>query len=106
MKRVIVASEDFYEPEPFDDESSKVLLNKVKGAVIDKYGRRLKGIRIEMVSPSYTDTSVSAQFNVYNKNTLKASKLFEFHMYDDYWEESDYIQHLNMCINKFLEDLL
>lgn len=94
-----------YRPEIFNVKLADDLVNDVKAAILDKYGRKFKRIRIKVEDLYWDDDHVDFEVEVYNGEKLRLSGLFEFTQYSDYWDISDYEQHRNVTISRFVKSL-
>ena len=96
---------DEVRPAPFDMDMVKNIIDDVHTAILDKYGRRFRKIDVEIDDVLYDDYTVSFHVDVFNGDVLKMSKEFEFTPYSDYWDVSDYNQHLSTTITRFVDNL-
>ena len=97
---------DGYRPEPFTLEYVNYVLEKMKTEIIEKYSRRYKKLEIDFDDINYNENSMKANIILYNNTRLIASDEFEFIPYSDYWDKSDYNQHLDTTVSKFVEKLV
>ena len=107
MKRYIKAydSEEGYQPDAFNNDSVESILDDLEVALRNKFSRRYKDLQIDFDDISYEAFKISGKVDIYNGMKLKHSKVFEFSPYSDYWDISDYQQHLQTSIQKFVNDL-
>lgn len=108
MKRIICYTSDDIDQfvfGPFSKDSVNDILDDLYDAVQDAYSRRFKNLTISIDDYLYTDTKLQAKVSVYNNNVLKMRGTFTFEPYSDYWDVSDYEQHLNTTIQKFVNSL-
>lgn len=107
MKRIIHAANDSMQfvPGSFSQDSVNDILDDLCETLKGAYSRRFKNIGIDLDDYKYTDTKLEVDVSVYNNDILKLHGTFTFEPYSDYWDISDYEQHLNTTINKFVTSL-
>lgn len=110
MKRVIKAADDFFDNEFTFDISDDFIENtikpKLREAITAKYGKRFKSIGIDFDDDRFDEARVYIQVDVYNKDVHKGGAEFRFVRYKSYFDESDFYQHLNTTISRFVSDLI
>lgn len=106
MKVRILASDDMFIPESFDDTDVEDIIETIRQKVLDKYGRRFKKIAIDIDDVSWSDTRFRCEVSIFNGNRLVSQKYFDFTQYDDYFDESDYNSHLSREIISFVGNLV
>lgn len=97
---------DGYRPEPFTLEYVNYILDKLNNEIFNKYLRRYKKLEIDFDDINYSENSMKANVILYRNTRLIASDEFEFIPYSDYWDKSDYNQHLDTTVSKFVEKLV
>lgn len=106
MKVRILASDDMFIPESFDDVDIDDIVENIRQKVLDKYGRRFKRISVDIDDISWNDTRFRCEVSIFNGDRLVSQKYFDFTQYDDYFDESDYSSHFNREIISFVENLV
>lgn len=104
MKRLIVASEEFI-PSISQTDAAKCI-DDIVSAIERSLVTRCPRLSVEV-----SDVTVRAnllQFTVSLRNCGKYSNdyVFKFNPYDEYFDQSDYVQHLEQTKLKFLDTLL
>ena len=106
MKILCRRNDEEFRPAPFDKRTVQDIADDVHDAVFTKYGKRFKKIDVEVSDILYDDNTVSFDVKVYNGDKLKMSGHFEFTPYSDYWDVSDYDQHRNTTVSRFVNGLV
>ena len=108
MKRYILSDAtpgSDYIPQSFDRDSAYDIAYAVETRIKDKFGKRWKGLSVEIDDISFSDNSVEMQVDVYNKDTLKCDGRFKFTQYEDYFDKADYESHINRKVNGFVDSI-
>ena len=111
MKRMIRSADNLiddpneYIPRSFDKNSVESILRDLDDAVQGKFSKRYKQMSVEFEDIFFKGNTMKAKVILYNNGLEKKSKLFEFSAYFDYWDISDYQQHVAMSIQKFVDSL-
>lgn len=92
-----------FEPEGFHQSSVESIADRLEDKLLSKFNRKYSNIDIDVIN--YTDHSVMFHVDVYNNASSKRSGTFEFEAYPEYWDISDYQQHIDTTIHKFVENL-
>ena len=94
-------------PEVFDSDKVDNMLDDLKHSIWEKLFRKLPDLQIKFKNIRFNSHEVACDVEVYNNgNQLKYSGEFEFDAYPDYWDESDYQQHIKVTISKFVSNLV
>lgn len=99
------AEDSEYRPDPFTEESVDDIVEEVWKKLRQRFEKKFKGLNIDMDDIRYTDNTMKVHIDIYNGNHLKLSGEFEFTPYSNYWDASDYEQHKNITIQKFVDSL-
>ena len=94
-----------YRPEPFNTEEVHQILDAVEDSILEMYGRRYKKLDINIYDIHFSEESMSSKIVLENNRRFLVSKVFTFTPYSDYFDLSDYQQHLDTSIYKFVKDL-
>lgn len=97
--------EDNYRPEPFNAESVDKILEDLRDAIQQKFGKRYKDISVDFDDIYFDDDMMKCQVAVYNNGVLRLEGSFDFTPYSDYWDITDYQQHKDTNIQKFVSKL-
>lgn len=84
--------------------ANKYVIPKLAEVCESTYGKRFKNYGVE-ISPEVSDNTVSAKVGVYNGADVKKSGVFKFSPYDEYFDQSDFLTHLNTSIVRFVKEL-
>lgn len=109
MKRYVKATfedrEEQFQPSVFNidlvDDILKNLLHELKS----KYGRRYPNAKYEFNNTHFDDFYMESDIRIINNDKVIFNKKFEFQPYSDYWDETDYTQHINITIQKFIRQM-
>lgn len=107
MKRVIKSNvnSDEFVPEMSWDFVENAILPQLKSKVIERFGRRYKGIAVDLDDIAFEGNRVQAEVIVYNNGNEKNHGTFSFVAWDSYWDEGDFNSHLAQKINSFVSSL-
>lgn len=97
------ASTDEYHPASFTSEFVDTVLEELKLQMEAKYRRVDRMIDIDVDDVDWTNTRIHARITLYINGELKSESCFNFAAYPDYWDESDFEEHINKTIAKFVE---
>lgn len=107
MKRVIKSNvnSDEFVPEMSWDFVENTILPQLKSKVIERFGRRYKGIAVDLDDIAFEGNRMQAEVIVYNNGNGKNRGMFSFAAWDGYWDEDDFNSHLAQKINSFVSSL-
>ena len=105
IKSVYEEQEDVFQPNKFDEESVDAILKLIQDAIQEKFGRRYKSLSVDFDDLYFDDYNMQCQVTVYNNNVAKLAGEFKFSPYSSYWDITDYQQHQNTTIQKFVSTL-
>lgn len=94
-----------YTPPAFDEDLVEEIIESVKDKITSKYGRRWHDIQIDIDNDQYSDNRVYFKVYVYDGDKLKLHGYFDFTQYDSYFDEKDYIQHRDVSISDFVNEI-
>jgi len=96
-----------YVPEVFDADKVDDILNDLKHTIWEKLFRKIPDVKIRFKNIRFNPHEAACDVEVFNNgNQLKYSGEFEFDAYPEYWDESDYRQHIKTTITKFVNELV
>lgn len=110
MKRYIRANnymndEDFI-PNNFTEDSANDVFDDLYQAIKDKFARRFKKLEINFQNEYYNGNKLGVDVTISNNGVEKGHSRFNFEQYSDYFDQSDYQQHIDTTIQKFLRTLV
>lgn len=107
MKRVIKSNvnSDEFVPEMSWDFVESAILPQLKSKVIERFGRRYKGIDVDLDDVALEGNRMQAEVIVYNNGNEKNRGTFSFVAWDSYWDEDDFNSHLAQKLNSFVSSL-
>lgn len=110
MKRMIRSSKILdeaseYVPDYFNKESTDDVLSKLKEALKEKLSKRYKKLKVQFANIYFKGPEVQSDVIIYNGQEEKTRSQFTFTQYSDYWDISDYQQHVDTVIQKFVESM-
>lgn len=94
-----------YIPEELNDDSASEILENLRKLLEQKYVRRYRNICIMFKDICLTGPELSVCVELSNNSKVVKQGSFKFVPYLDYWDKSDYDQHLSIVLNKFVESL-
>lgn len=103
---ILEVDEDEFVPEAFDDAFVNTVVKQLKRLIYDRYKRRFKNISIDADDIAWRGTSMQVLITLWNGDKHIVDSYFKFHAHDDYWEESDFEEHLNRSMIDFVDTLV
>lgn len=97
--------EEQFQPNVFTKESVDKILEDLLHELKVKYGKRYPDAQYQFDNVHFDDFYMAADVRIFNKNRDILNKKFEFQPYSDYWDEVDYLQHVNTNIQKFIRQV-
>lgn len=83
----------------------KYISPKIARVCDEVYGKRFKEYGLHLKHKTLTPEKVEIDVSIYNRHDVKKSGRFTFSPYDEYFDESDFLTHLNTSIVKFVRSL-
>lgn len=107
MKLYVKASDDFGDMDYSPDVSADAddIVSSLTEEIEAKFQRRYKNLQIDIHDEQSDDAAFEANITLYNNGKLICEGHFSFKAYDSYFDSTDYIQHLNTSIYKFVANL-
>lgn len=110
MKRYIQAKvvedeDQCYQPNVFNKEEVNRILEDLLHEIEKKFYKRYKAAKYNFDNVHFDDYYMSATIHVTNGDKDIINKKFEFQPYSDYWDETDYQQHVQTSIQKFIRNI-
>lgn len=94
-----------YIPEPFTTESVDDILDDLNSALMKAYSKRYSNLCIAFEGIQFNATHMSTYVKLLNRNQSVKSGMFDFQQYSEYWDISDYQQHIAVTIQQFVSTL-
>ena len=108
MKLHVKASYDLgdmdYIPHDIADDIDDII-DSLKEEIENKFGRRYKNLQVDIEGKRLDDHTFEADVLIYNNGKVIREAHFSFAAYDSYFDETDYIQHINTRIHNFVSNL-
>lgn len=107
MKQYIRTSytESDYIPEPFTSDFVNDVLGSIKSNLERKLSPRYIHLDIVVDDVKFEGTNIHATFDIYPADKPMKSYKFNFSAWGDYFDASDFREHLARTIAQFLEDV-
>lgn len=97
--------EEQFQPDVFNKGTVDDILNKLFYEMKNKFGKRYPRAEYRFENIHFDDFYLSAQVKILNNGKALIDKKFEFQPYSDYWDKTDYDQHIATTIQKFISQV-
>lgn len=104
MKKYIQSSYDEYKPEPLSPGSAQEILDRIEQKILSKYENSGSMIDVDFTNLNFKDNYISVDVTVYRNGRAGKTSRFIFTPWSEYWDEGDYIEHLDRTIIQFLQN--
>lgn len=107
MKLYVKASDDFEDMDYLPDVSVDAddIVSSLTEELEAKFQRRYKNLQVDIHDTQSDNHSFATNVTLYNNGKLICEGPFSFKAYDSYFDSTDYIQHLNTSIYRFVSNL-
>lgn len=95
---------DTYIPEELNNDSASEILEILRKLLEQKYARRFRKIYIVFKDICLTGPELSVCVELSNNSRVVKQRSFKFNPYSDYWDKSDYDQHLSRTLHGFVDE--
>ena len=98
-------TDEEYQPDAFTKEDVENILDELFDALRQAFDGRYREPDYNIDNIHFEDFYMSCEVRIDKKGRTIASGKFEFIPYHDYWDTSDYQQHLATTIKRFVRSL-
>ena len=106
MKKYVKGSADGYVPGNVDEDLVMQVCDVIEERIHERFDRPGRMIDVDFEDEAFGGHRMEIYVTVYVNGAMKCdNKVFAFEAYDNYWDSSDFDEHLNRAIIQFVDSL-